>query len=256
MTSLRSVVWCAVLSLLPLFATAQGPAKLKAIYINTADEAVQVRFWTQLLPCRTERNGADCTGAMVNFTAKAPTGPSVGSVIDHIGFFVPSLDPYYAKVSEAGYKYRRIATGNQIIIEGPDGASVELTSDPTHEEPIRFHHIHFHTPDPKAMQAWYAKVLGAVPGRRAQWEAGDLPGANLTYAPSNGPVAPTAGRAIARIDFEVNNVRRVGDIVRALGVECREISVVTGRDAVTSGDFVDPWGTSVRLIQRQTLVFK
>jgi hypothetical protein len=239
------------LMLFPLAAIAQTapPAKLKAIYINTADVAVQMRFWTQLLPCFAEQNAADCTGAIVRFTAKAPTGPSVGSVIDHIGFFVPSLEPYYANLSAEGYKFRRIPTGNQIIIEGPDGASVELTSDPARPEPIRFHHIHFHTPAPKEMQAWYAKVLGAVPGKRAQWEAGDLPGANLTYAPSNGPVEPTAGRAIDSIQFEVNNVHRVGDIVRSLGVKCDEMMMSAGAANFTLGKYVDPWGTSVTLVQ-------
>jgi len=240
------------LMLLTMAAMAQTspPAKLKAIDINTADQATQMRFWTKLLPCVAEEKAADCTGAIVRFTAKAPTGPSVGSAIDHIGFFVPSLEPYFAKVSEAGYKYRRIPTGNQIIIEGPDGASVELTSDSARTEPIRFHHIHFHTPAPKEMQAWYAKVLGAVPGKRAQWEAGDLPGANLTYAPSNGPVEPTAGRAIGGIQFEVDSVRRVGEILRRLGTEYRQMHLVTGAaNSATYGTFVDPWGTSVTLIQ-------
>jgi hypothetical protein len=99
------------------------------------------------------------------------------------------------------------------------------------------------------MQAWYAKVLGAVPGKRAQWEAGDLPGANLTYAPANGAVAPTKGRAIASVQFEVDNVHRVGDILRTLGIQCREMSMSTGMHFATYGDFVDPWGTSVTLIQ-------
>ena len=249
MKSLRGATFgLLVLPLAGLTQTAP-PAKLKAIDINTADESAQMRFWTELLPCRAEEKGADCTGAVVRFAAKAPTGPSVGSTIDHIGFFVPSLEPYYAKVSKAGYKYRRIATGNQIIIEGPDGASVELTSDPARTEPIRFHHIHFHTPQPKEMQAWYAKVLGAVPGKRAQWEAGDLPGANLTYAPSNGPVEPTAGRAIGGIQFEVDNVHRVSDIVRALGVKCDEMMMALGKAHFIAGNFIDPWGTSVTLVQ-------
>lgn len=242
-----------MLWLMPLAAASMAqtapPAKLKSIYINTADSSTQMRFWTRVLPCVAEERAADCTGAIVRFTAKAPAGPSVGSTIDHVGFFVPSLEPYFAKVSEAGYQYRRIATGNQIIIEGPDGASVELTSDPQATAPIRFHHIHFHTPAPKEMQAWYAKVLGAVPGKRAQWEAGDLPGANLTYAPSNGPVEPTAGRAIGGIQFEVDSVHRVGNILRALGIQCREMSMNAGLASVISGDFVDPWGTSVTLIQ-------
>jgi catechol 2,3-dioxygenase-like lactoylglutathione lyase family enzyme len=240
------------LMLLTIAAMAQiaPPAKLRAIYINTAEQATQMRFWTKCLPCVEEENAADCTGTIVRFTAKAPTGPSVGSVIDHIGFFVPSLEPYFAKLSEGGYKYRRIPTGNQIIIEGPDGASVELTSDAARTEPIRFHHIHFHTPAPKEMQAWYAKVLGAVPGKRAQWEAGDLPGANLTYAPSNGPVAPTEGRAITGVQFEVDNVHRVGEVLRSLGIQCREFTAVSGPNSShTSGSFVDPWGTSVTLIQ-------
>jgi len=240
------------LMLLTMAAVAQTapPAKLKSIYINTADEAAQMRFWTKLLPCVAEEKAADCTGAIVRFPAKAPTGPSIGSTIDHIGFFVPSLEPYFAKVSEAGYKYRRIPTGNQIIIEGPDGASVELTSNAARTEPIRFHHIHFHTPQPREMQAWYAKVLGAIPGKRAQWEAGDLPGANLTYAPSNGPVEPTAERAIAGIQFEVDSVHRVGEVLRSLGIQCREFTAVSGANSFhTSGSFVDPWGTSVTLIQ-------
>jgi catechol 2,3-dioxygenase-like lactoylglutathione lyase family enzyme len=240
----------AIAALLSAVVANAGPAKLVSISLNTAEEAVQMRFWAQLLPCRAEEKGADCSGAKVIFNRKAPTGPSVGSTIDHIGFFVPSLEPYFAKVSEAGYKYRRIATGNQIIIEGPDGASVELTADPANQEPIRFHHIHFHTPDPKPMQAWYAKVLGAVPGRRAQWAAGDLPGANLTYAPSNGPVAPTEGRAISGIEFEVDNVHRVGDLVRSLGINCREFQAMSGANSShTYGEFVDPWGTSVALTQ-------
>ncbi len=249
MKSLRGTMLGLLLLLQVAVAQTAPPAKLKAIYINTADEAAQIRFWTELLPCRAEEKSADCTGAVVRFAAKAPTGPSVGSTIDHIGFFVPSLEPYYAKVSQAGYKYRRIATGNQIIIEGPDGVSVELTSDPARTEPIRFHHIHFHTPQPKEMQAWYAKVLGAVPGKRAQWEAGDLPGANLTYAPSNGPVEPTAGRTIDAIQFEVDNVHRVGDIVRSLGIKCDEMMMSAGLASMTLGQFVDPWGTSVTLIQ-------
>src|SRR6185437_2853364 len=139
MKSLRGATPGLMLLMLGAMAQSAPPAKLKAIYINTADEASQIRFWTQLLPCLAEEKGADCTGVIVRFTAKAPTGPSVGSAIDHIGFFVPSLEPYFAKVSEAGYKYRRIPTGNQIIIEGPDGASVELTSDSARTEPIRFH---------------------------------------------------------------------------------------------------------------------
>jgi len=251
MTSLRGATLGLLLLAILGIAQTAPPAKLKAITINTADEAAQMRFWTKLLPCLAdEKASADCTGAIIRFTAKAPTGPSVGSAIDHIGFFVPSLEPYYAKVSEAGYKYRRIPTGNQIIIEGPDGASVELTSDPARTEPIRFHHIHFHTPQPKEMQAWYAKVLGAVPGKRAQWEAGDLPGANLTYAPSNGPVDPTRGRAIGGVQFEVENVHRVGDVLRSLGIDCREFQAMSGTNSFRAwSDFVDPWGTSVTLIQ-------
>jgi catechol 2,3-dioxygenase-like lactoylglutathione lyase family enzyme len=239
----------AVVALLPAMVASAQPAKLIAIRLNTANAPAQLRFWTEVLPCRTPGKVLYCGAVRIDFDKKAPSGPSVGSTIDHIGFFVPSLDPYLAKVPGAGYKYRKIATGNQIIIEGPDGASVELTSDPSNEEPIRFHHIHFHTPQPKEMQAWYAKVLGAVPGKRAQWEAGDLPGANLTYAPSNGPVAPTADRAISGLTFDVPDVRGYAEKVRDTGREVNKTEFRMGAHVAHLAMFVDPWGTSVTLVQ-------
>lgn len=235
------------------------PAKLVAIRLNTANAAAQLRFWTEVLPCSTRETQLYCGAVRIDFVNTPPSGPSVGSTIDHIGFFVPSLDPYLAKVPAAGYKYRKIATGNQIIIEGPDGASVELTSDASNSDPIRFHHIHFHTPAPKEMQAWYARVFGALPGRRAQWDAGDLPGANLTYAPSNGPVAPTAGRAIDGIVFIVQDIDATAQQLRSTGVKVGEAfngsgifdpsRIGTGPKVQHFASFTDPWGTSITLTQ-------
>ncbi len=230
---------------------AQTQARLHAIGVNTADRDVELRFWTALLPCAESNGQVDCGETKVLLSNQAPSGGSAGTIVNHIGFFVRSIEPYFEKASAAGYKYTRIATGNQIIIDGPDGVRVELTSDTNATAAIRFHHVHFSTPDPKGMQAWYAKVLGATPGKRAQWEAGDLPNANLTYAQANGPVEPTKGRAIAGVEFEVENVHRIGDMLRALGVECAEMAEQNGLYSAIHGSFTDPWGTSVTLIQAQ-----
>ena len=53
------------------------------------------------------------------------------------------------------------------------------------------------------MKAWYVTVFGAKPGKRGAFEAADIPGLNLTFSPSPGPVVPTRGRALDHIETDL-----------------------------------------------------
>src|SRR5947209_10362686 len=179
------------------------------LHVNAADPEAHRKFWTDVIGAQTyDKNslsGITVPGAILLIHKAVPTGSSVGSTVDHIGFFVPNLQPYYAKVDGAGFKHFKPGSSEQMMIEGPDGLRVELTEDKAATVPLRFHHVHFNSPDPKAIQAWYFEKFGAVPGRRAQWDAGDIPGANLTYAKADS-VAPTQGRSLDHIGFEIKNL--------------------------------------------------
>jgi catechol 2,3-dioxygenase-like lactoylglutathione lyase family enzyme len=136
-----------------------------------------------------------------------------------------------------------------MMVTGPDGIKVELSVDPSATTPIRFHHIHFYTADPVAIQAWYAEKFGAKPGKRAVWEAGDIPGANLTFAKATAEVAPTAGRAFDHIGFEVHDLESFCKKLEASGVKFDTPYRKVPQLNIALAFLTDPWGTRIELTE-------
>jgi catechol 2,3-dioxygenase-like lactoylglutathione lyase family enzyme len=140
--------------------------------------------------------------------------------------------------------------GNRIaFVMGPDDTKVELIENTAIDQPIRLHHIHWAAADGEAMRAWYAEHFGAAPGTRINQPAADLPGVNLTFAPSTDALVPTRGRALDHIGFEVRNLR---DFVS--GLEARGITMDRGYTEVESlgiaiAFLTDPWGTYIELTE-------
>ena len=118
--------------------------------------------------------------------------------------------------------------------------------------PIAFHHVHFFIPDTTGtnvleMQSWYAKMFGAKPGKRAQWEAADLPGVNLTFTKSDSPTVTTKGRNLDHIGFEIKNLEAFCKKAEANGVKF-DMPFTKRPDLGISLAFVtDPWGTYIEL---------
>jgi catechol 2,3-dioxygenase-like lactoylglutathione lyase family enzyme len=222
------------------------------VHVNAADPETQKKFWTDVVGAQTyDKNGLSgvaVPGALVLIRKATPTGASVGSTVDHIGFFVPNLQPYYTKVDAAGFKHFKPGASEQMMIEGPDGLRIELSEDKSATVPLRFHHIHFHNTDTKAVQAWYALHFGAIPGKRAQWDAGDIPGANLTFAHADNTV-PTQGRALDHIGFEIRNLeafcRKLTDAGIKLDTPYRQMPQLK----IALAFLTDPWGTRIELTE-------
>jgi catechol 2,3-dioxygenase-like lactoylglutathione lyase family enzyme len=230
---------------------AQGVA-MGHLHLNSAETDVQKKFWTEIIGAQLyEKNGLSgvtVPGALILIHQAAPKGATVGSSVDHIGFTVPDLKPFYAKLDAAGLKHFKPGAAEQIMIEGPEGVRVELSEDKAATLPLRFHHIHFHNTDPKAMQAWYAKTFGALPGKRAQWEAGDIPGANLTFAHADA-AAPTQGRALDHIGFEVKDLEAFCKNLTAAGVKLEIPFRVMPQLKLSLAFLIDPWGTRIELTE-------
>jgi catechol 2,3-dioxygenase-like lactoylglutathione lyase family enzyme len=223
------------------------------LHLNTADVAVQKKFWVDNFAARPVKlgttEGVSIPGAIILFKAAAPTGPTEGSTVNHVGVLVPSIADFPAKLDAQGFKYAKNANGKQIMVDGPDGLKLELTADPSISGPVRFHHVHFYTADPLAIQAWYSEKFGAKPGKRAIWEAGDLPGANLTYAKAPAEVAPTANRALDHIGFEVRNLEAFCKKLEAAGVKFDTPYRKMPQINLSLAFLTDPWGTRIELTE-------
>ena len=248
-----SLVLIATASLAQLAAPNPQGVAMGHLHLNAADPDTFKHFWTDLIGAQLyDKNGLSgvtVPGAIILIRKATPTGGSVGSTVNHIGFTVPDLQPCIAKVEAAHLKYTKPNNSAvQIMIDGPEGLRVELTEEKSATVPLRFHHIHFYTPDPQAIQAWYSEHFGAIPGKRLLWEAGDLPGTNLTYT-QNATAVPTQGRSVDHIGFEIKNLEAFCKKLTDSGVKL-DVPYNTRPQLKLSLAFLtDPWGTRIELTE-------
>src|SRR5882672_7286467 len=162
-------------------------------------------------------------GVLVIFREQAPTGGTVGSVVNHVGFIVPNVQQSVARWKAAGVSVLPGGNGrtDQAFVVTPDELRIEILEDKNQKVPIRHHHVHFFVPETAIndMQAWYGKIFGATPGTRGNFKTAYVPGANLTFSKADGPVVSTKGRALDRIGFDVNNLEEFLKKAEAAGVK-------------------------------------
>lgn len=181
---------------------------------------------------------------------KAASGGSVGSVIDHIGFQVPDVPAAVAKWKAAGIKTEAGHNDQQAYIYTPDNVKMEILQDATLTVPIKAHHVHFFTAAPLETQAWYAKMFGGTAGKRGQFDNVTVPNVNLSFSKAEGAVAPTRGRALSHIGFEVSDIVQARRDFEAKGVTFDPaLQMAGGRGPNRTAFFLDPWGTEIELIQ-------
>ncbi|HLK17824.1 MAG TPA: VOC family protein, partial [Bryobacteraceae bacterium] len=95
----------------------------------------------------------------------------------------------------------------------------------------------------------YADTFGAIPGKRGKFDAADLPGTNLSFTPNDAPQAPTKGRVLDHIGFEVQNLEAFTKKLEAAGVKFdvpyRKIPALN----LSLAFLTDPWGTYIELTE-------
>ena len=187
-----------------------------------------------------------------------PTGGSVGSVIDHVGFRVPDVQAAVAKWKAAGLEIKPGNDGrlDQAFIFTADGLKVEILEDKTQTVPIKHHHVHFYVPtsDSEKIQAWYMKHFGATPGSRpgtgpVVYQTANIPGAELAFTKSDKPTVPTLGRVLDHVGFDVENMDEIVKRLEAAGIKL-DRPVVTQPNGSKLTFIHDPWGASIELNQR------
>jgi catechol 2,3-dioxygenase-like lactoylglutathione lyase family enzyme len=256
--------------------TAKGPIVYGHHHFNTTDMAAQKRFFVDTLGGRLATIGTNNL-EVIEFPnvflffrpMQKPTGGTIGSTVNHVGFSVPDLKPVVAKIKANGFKMItadsvaatvKVAddiaaaspTTNIAFALGPEDIKVELVEVKTQQAPIQLHHVHFFGEHHTDMRAWYAKVFGATlqpQGPGQVFVTAQLPGVILSFSPSPTPTVETQGRALDHIGFEVENLEAFTKKLEAdgipLAVSYREVPALGLHIAFIK----DPWGTNIELTE-------
>jgi len=192
----------------------------------------------------------------LNLGTEKGDGGTQGSVINHVGFIVDNVQKRAAQWKAAGVA---VLPGNnnrldQAFVETPDGVRMEILEDKTQSMPIRGEHVHLFLAEaeiPKA-QAWYAKTFGGTTGIRNNAPVVNLPGVQIRYTKADAKQAPTRGRVLDHIGFDVQDHAAFVKKLEADGIKLDE-PVRKAPTGSTITYITDPWGTRIEIVQRAPL---
>jgi len=191
--------------------------------------------------------------------APPPTGGTVGTVVNHVGFIVQNVQQSVTKWRAGGLA---VIPGNngrldQAFVETPDALRIEILEDKSQKFPIQHHHVHLNVPEAqiKDVQAWYAKTFGARPGMRGQNQAADIPGVNLTISAATAPTITTKGRVLDHIGFDITNLEAFCKKLEAAGIKLDRPFTRNQQTGGALAFIYDPWGTYIELNERPNPVY-
>jgi catechol 2,3-dioxygenase-like lactoylglutathione lyase family enzyme len=185
-------------------------------------------------------------------------GGTVGSVVNHVGFFVDNVQKRTAEWKAAGVK---VLPGNplpgggtrldQAFVETPDGVRMEIQEDKTQTVPIRNGHVHLSVPKADVAKAvdWYARLFGGQKTTRNDAPVVDVPGVQLRFIGADAPQAPTRHRALDHFGFDVKDHAAFVSRLEGMGIKLDQ-PVGKGSTGNTITYITDPWGTRIEIVQR------
>jgi len=226
-------------------------------------------------------------GVFVFLTRGSPTGGSFGSVVNHVKFIVPDVDRAVANWKAGGDIAEAVHSeyaGNLIgWAYAPDNLKTRFNPDKSLTIPIDRPGIQYWTSGSvvEEVQAWYIKTFGGKMGGSANNGGGvnGIPGFQLTVTssgeqpPARTPRgvgliggklpdhavmdklaqtnlrAPTKGRTLDHIGFEVTNLDAFCKKLEASGVRFEEPYSKSLHKDFASAKFTDPWGVSIELTE-------
>jgi len=230
------------------------------IHLFVKDVEAQKKFWTATMGGTVVQNGplmlVQFPGVYIMLRQADPSGPPAGSIVDHFGFAWKDLPTTLAKWKADGVEIEQTGNPNQGYVHGPDGIRVEFFGDPSLPTPVAMNHIHFYPMDIPAMQAWYAKTFGGVPGTRQRQsspgliDCDDIPGANLSFSQGKTALAPTKGRSLDHIGFDVKDLEGFRKKLEAQGIKLDEGPRLAPNGTTKVAYITDPWGTRIELTEK------
>ena len=232
------------------------------------------KFWTLMGGKPIRIDGTDVMkfpGILVFLTPGSPSGGSEGNVINHLGFYVPSVRALSEKLKAGGVKLdfvegTNVVTGNDICwVFSPDDLKIELHSEKALPDDLRValhvgdslavpivgSHVHFGVVESSMheMQTWYVKTFGGVAektitGLRISGLSG-----GMSVGRSAKATTPTKGRTLDYIGFEVVNLESFCKKLQAQGVKFQEPYSKSRHKSYASAKLTDPFGVTIELTE-------
>jgi predicted enzyme related to lactoylglutathione lyase len=256
----------------------EGPVVYGHHHLNTTDLAAQKKFFVDTLGGKVRHIGTGSRAQdIIEFPnvqlwfrpMQAPTGGTIGTTVNHIGFSVNDIRAVVTKLKASGYKMittdsvaatvkvtddvaAASPTTNIAFVLGPEQTKVEFVEVKDQKLPIQLHHIHFFGEKNVDMQAWYAKTFGAKqlpqnPG--SAFVQDQLPGVFLNFTPSPTPTVGTTGRALDHIGFEVKNLEAFTKQLEAQGIKLDRPYTKVPELGIAIAFIKDPWGTNIEMTE-------
>jgi catechol 2,3-dioxygenase-like lactoylglutathione lyase family enzyme len=255
-----------VLAAVPLLAQLAPPnsegVSMGHVHLAVRDVDAQKAFWIGIMGGKLVKNGTlemiQFPGVFILLRKAENPDPPAGSIVNHFGFVVKDMPAALAKWKANNLKIEPTENPNEAYVSAPDGIRLEVYGVPDLPVPVQMNHIHYNASDIPGIQAWYAKAFGAIPGKRAcvacvsrpaTIDAGDLPGVNLSFSRGAAGLAPTKGRAIDHIGFEVKNLDAFAKKLEAQGIKLDEPIRLASNGTTKIAFLTDPWGTYIELTE-------
>jgi len=208
------------------------------VHMNVSDVEEHVRIWVEHFGGRL-LDFPVATVALPNtllmFNAQTPTEGTQGSSLDHFGFSVPDVEAFLerwrADALEVESEFNGFDDQPQAYLRLPDGIRVELEQVPALSEPAVPYHVHLYTDgDPETLRNWFVEQFSMDPRERGfNPYTADVPGMNVSFSPSETPLAPSRGRAVDHVGLEIEDLEAfVGDLQAAGLVFDAEYRVIEG----------------------------
>jgi catechol 2,3-dioxygenase-like lactoylglutathione lyase family enzyme len=233
-------------------------ATLGQIHLVVKDVEAQKAFWIDMIGGKLVKNGSlemiEFPGVYITISKGDPTGPAAGSVIDHFGFIFKDVPAMMAKWRANHFEIYQLTNPVQGSVHAPeDAVLLEFFEDTQQEVPVKMDHFHMFITDVPAIQSWYAKAFGGVPGKRARvsrpgWVDCDfVPGTNLSFVDQAKKLAPTKGRGVDHMGFEVKNIDQFVKKLEGQGIAFdTPVRPIPGTK-IKSAFLTDPWGTLIEV---------
>jgi len=225
------------------------------LHINASDVDAQVRFWTAVggkIVQREKLTMVQFPGVYVLLRKQDSSGGTEGSSVNHIGFSVKDFDGSVAKWKAAGLTWEpgRPSPDGQGFLVAPDKVRVEIFENRSQPAPMMMNHIHLQVLDVMQGQQWYVQHFGGIAGKRGRWDVANVPGTELTIGKVDALQAPTKGRSLDHIGFEVKNIDAFVAKLQATGIKTdgavRNSANASGLRIVY---ITDPWGTEIEITE-------
>ena len=234
-------------------------------HLNSRDVEVNKKIFVAMGGIASESGGLHRVvfpGVLVNLNVRdgqPPTGGTAGSSVNHVGFTVPNVQEAVAKWKAAGVPVEPGANGrlDQAWVTTPEGVRFEILENKAQSEPIRAEHVHFFMPEQSFAdsQAWYVKLFGATAGVRNNLPVANLPGAQLRWTKTDAAQAPTKGRALDHIGFDVKDLKAFIAKLEAAGIKLDRPYAKNEQNGVALAFITDPWGTYIEINERPNPVY-